>query len=34
MLGKNVVIFLISLLGPCEYDVGELLDVLGADVCK
>lgn len=34
MLGKNVAVFLLVLLGSCEDDVGELLGLLGADVCK
>lgn len=29
MLGKNMAVFLIFLLGSCDYDVGELLDILG-----
>lgn len=34
MLGKNMAIVFVFLLGSCEHVVGELLGILGADVCK
>ena len=34
MLGKNMAIFFVFLLGSCEHVVGELMGIPGADVCK